>query len=160
MATTEVAGGGDDWTQADSEGVSGTRTVWDVSQGEGELSHWLEAARAAGLEEILAGPGPITVFAPTNDAFEAWQAAQGDGKFDASLAGHAVLKPLVDNHLMDGRVSGEQLFRRNRLLTWGGEVNVEILSDRATVGGAMVSAINLEASNGVIHIVESVVVAP
>ena len=140
--------------------ASGPDTVWDVAAAEEDLSHWLDAARAGGLEDVLSGPGPITVFAPTNAAFEAWQAAQGDGKFDAALSDESVIGPIVQSHVMDGRVSGEQIFRRRTLETWGGSVPVVISNDMATIGGAMISSINLEAVNGVIHIVEAMVIVP
>ena len=151
---------GDELTDAQREQASSPQTVWDVASEEPELSHWLDAARAAGLESVLAGPGPITVLAPTNDAFEDWQTAQGDGKFDAGRADEGVLGAIVERHVLDGRVSGEQIFRRRTLDTWAGPVTIEITTDRATVGGAMISSINLEASNGIIHIIESMVTAP
>ena len=113
---------------------------------------------AAGLVETLKGPGPLTVFAPT------------DAAFAALLAGivEELLKPenkdklvaVLTYHVVPGKVMSADLTEGMKAKTvQGGEVTIT-LDGGTKVNGATISAADIEATNGVIHVIDSVILPP
>lgn len=139
----------------------------DAHQGEGtlvdlvvqneDLATLATAVQTAGLVEALAGEGPFTVFAPTNDAF----AALPEGTLEALLAeeGHEQLTSVLLAHVVPGVFRAADLQDGQTLETLGGHVlTVSVVDGRVTVDGAEVVVADVEASNGVAHVIGSVIV--
>ncbi len=114
------------------------------------------AIKAAGLAEALQGKGPFTVFAPTDEAF---------AKLPASTV-EALLKPenrdqlkaILKYHVVSGRIYAADAVKAQRAETLeGSDVSVRITSGRLMVDGATVIDSDIEATNGVIHVIDSVI---
>ncbi|TDL84210.1 fasciclin domain-containing protein [Palleronia sediminis] len=130
-------------------------TVVETAQGNENFSTLAAAIEAAGLVETLNGDGPFTVFAPTNDAF----AALPDGTVDTLLQeeNRDQLTSILTYHVVPGAAMSGDLSDGQMLDTVNGEqLEVSIDGDTVTVGGATVQIANIEASNGVIHGIDSV----
>ena len=121
----------------------------------GQFETLLAAAKAAGLAEALMGEGPFTVFAPTDRAFS----KLGHGKIEELLRpeNRETLRSILTYHVVAGEVKAGDVVRRRTLETIGGQrVDVETRGDRVMIDGARVTATDIEASNGVIHVIDGV----
>merc|ERR1711962_488614 len=119
----------------------------------------LELVTEAGLGDTLAGEGPFTIFAPTNDAF----AKLPDNLMNTLKEDPELLKQVLLNHVVAGIINSEDITNDNMVETVGGRVireNVYLKSKFYdgffTVNGARISKSDLVASNGVIHLVSDV----
>jgi uncharacterized surface protein with fasciclin (FAS1) repeats len=131
-------------------------TIVDVASGNPDFSTLVAAVDAAGLVETLSGPGPFTVFAPNNAAFEKLPA----GTVDALLADPTGdLTAILQLHVVSGEISSEQAIAAagTNIDTLGGPVAVALDGETLTVGGAAVIATDIPASNGVIHVIDTVI---
>ena len=124
----------------------------------GTFSTLLTAATAAGLVETLQGEGPFTVFAPTDEAFAALPA----GTLDSLLADPEALKKVLLYHVVSGKVTADQVVGLTSADSVEGSpiaIAVEdgsvVLNDTATVVTPDVMA-----SNGVIHVIDAVILPP
>ena len=135
-------------------------TIVDVASANPDFSTLVTAVTEAGLVETLSGPGPFTVFAPTNAAFDALPA----GTLDSLLADPTgALTDVLSLHVVSGTaISSAQAVEAagTNIDTLGGPVAVALSGDDLTVGGATVVQTDIEASNGVIHVIDSVIVEP
>ena len=114
----------------------------------------LAAAEAAGLVETLNGDGPFTVFAPTDEAF----AALPEGTVDTLLMpeNKDKLTAILTYHVVPGKVMSSDLTNGMMAETVQGE-SLEIMTEGGvTVGGVNVTQPDIEASNGVIHVIDGV----
>merc|ERR1712045_203234 len=120
------------------------------------LSTLVAAVQAAGLVETLSGPGPFTVFAPTNDAFaKIPSAALNDLLADKDALTAVLLRHVVPSTIMAAGIPAG----RTAVATAGGE-KVDVVNDGGvTVNGATVIATDIAASNGVVHLVDTVIPA-
>jgi len=121
------------------------------------LSTLLAAVKAAGLVETLSGPGPFTVFAPTNDAFAKIPSATLNGL----LADKTALTKVLLRHVVPSVIKAEDIpAGRTMVGTAGGEqISVVNADGVVTVAGAATAAViatNILASNGVVHLVDTV----
>lgn len=131
-------------------------TIVEVAQSNPELSTLVTAVTEAGLVETLSGPGPFTVFAPTNAAFEALPA----GTLDTLLADPTgQLAQILKQHVMSGAVDSQAAIAAagGTVETLGGPVTVELEGDSLVVGGATVVTADVQASNGVVHVIDAVI---
>ena len=112
------------------------------------------ALRAAGLVDALKGKGPFTVFAPTDEAF----AALPDGTLETLLRpeNRAQLVSILKLHVVPGRVFSDQLVNGD-VRALEGRVTVRIDDDGVEVSGASVVRADLQATNGVIHVIDGVI---
>ena len=136
-----------------------SQNIVEIAQSNPDLSTLVEAVSAAGLAETLAGPGPYTVFAPTNAAFEALPA----GTLDTLLADPTgQLANILKLHVMSGAVDSEAAIAAagGTVETLGGPVEVSLSGEQLMVGGATVTTADIEAPNGVIHVIDAVITAP
>jgi uncharacterized surface protein with fasciclin (FAS1) repeats len=134
-------------------------TIVDVASSQPDFTTLVTAVDAAGLVETLSGEGPFTVFAPTNEAFEALP----EGTLDTLLADPTgALTDVLTLHVIEGEVdSAAALAAAGTCVdTLGGSVAVEMDGDNLTVGGATVTTTDVPASNGVIHIIDAVIAEP
>jgi uncharacterized surface protein with fasciclin (FAS1) repeats len=133
-------------------GVGSAQTIVDIAVGDDQFSTLVTAVTAAGLVETLSGDGPFTVFAPTNDAFAALPA----GALDAVLADPALLTAVLTYHVVAGDVRAADVVSLTKARTLQGE-HVQIGTEGGvTIDGANVVAADVVASNGVIHVVDAV----
>jgi uncharacterized surface protein with fasciclin (FAS1) repeats len=116
------------------------------------------ALQAAGLDEALAGEGSFTVFAPTDDAFAKLPA----GTIDALLGDIPALTDILLYHVVDGKVMAQDVVGLDDAETLQGAAFM-ILIDGGTVklnGDSNVIITDIEAFNGVIHVIDSVLLPP
>lgn len=144
------------------------RTVVGVAVGNADFSTLVTAVQAAGLAETLSAKGPFTVFAPTNAAFAKLPAGTVDTLVQP--ANKATLTSVLTYHVVPGRVNAAQLTKLIRdgggtatlTTVQGGTLKASLMGSRimltdAKGGTAHVVTANVNASNGVIHAIDSVV---
>lgn len=145
--------------QDDENGTDGPGTIVDIAAGDEQFSTLVTAVTEAGLVDTLSGEGPFTVFAPTNAAFDALP----DGTLDSLLEDpEGALTEILLLHVVEGAVLSDAAIEAagGTIDTLGGPVSVELDGDNLVVGGATVTTADIEASNGVIHVIDSVIVEP
>ena len=133
-------------------------TIVDVAAGNDDFSTLVAAVTAADLAETLSSEGPFTVFAPVDDAF----AALPEGTVEALLEDIPTLTGILTYHVVAGNVMSTDLAAGcNDVPTVNGAMVTICAGDGSvTVGGANVIAADVEASNGVIHVIDAVILPP
>ncbi len=134
-------------------------TIVGVATRAGTFATLLAAAEAAGFAETLSGDGAFTVFAPTDEAF----ARLPEGTVEELLGepGLGTLKSILGYHVLEGRVFADRALAAGRARTFNGEsVAIRIADGRLRVNGAAVTAADVEAANGVVHVIEEVLLPP
>lgn len=128
-----------------------------VASGAGSFSTLVAAVQAAGLVETLQGEGPFTVFAPTDDAFAALPA----GVLDKLLLpeNQDVLVKILTYHVVAGKVMAADVTAGD-VATVEGQTIALATDGGVTVNGANVVTADVEASNGVIHVIDAVILPP
>lgn len=125
----------------------------DTAVAAGSFTTLVKAVQAAGLVETLKGPGPFTVFAPTDEAFAKLPA----GTVEALLGDPAALRRVLTYHVVAGRVAAEKV----QTLEWaetvqGQSVRVCVEAGTVHVDGARVLTADVPASNGILHVIDAV----
>ncbi len=129
-------------------------SIVDLASSAGTFNTLLAAAKAAGLAEVLATGGPFTVFAPTDEAF----AALPEGTVAALLQNPEQLAAILKYHVVNGRAYAADAVKAGRVATLqGGEIVFSIRNGRLAVDGATIIASDLDASNGVVHVIDKVI---
>ena len=137
-----------------AESMASEQDIVALAQETPELSTLVEAVTAADLAETLQGEGPFTVFAPTNDAF----AELGD-TLDELLRpkNKEQLASVLTYHVVPSEAMAADLSDGQMLETVNGEMlEVSIEGDTVMVGDATVTQADVEASNGVVHVIDTV----
>jgi uncharacterized surface protein with fasciclin (FAS1) repeats len=130
-----------------------TRDIVDVAVEDGRFTTLVAAVQAAGLEEALRGEGPLTVFAPTDDAF----AALPEGTVEALLADIPTLTDILLYHVVDGKVMSMDVVELSDAATLLGEdVSISVEDGGVFIDDAQVIITDLETANGVIHVIDAV----
>lgn len=149
--------------EAPAEGESGegvaeeSATVVDLALVDEQFSTLVSALQAADLVETLQGPGPFTVFAPTNAAFEALP----EGTLEALLADLPQLTNVLMYHVISGTVMAADVVKLSTVDTvLGAPLNISVEGKTVKVNEATVTGTDLEASNGVIHVIDAVLIPP
>ena len=126
-----------------------------VASGAGNFTTLVGALKAAGLVETLQGPGPFTVFAPTDEAFAKLPA----GSLDELLKpeNKAKLAGILTYHVVPGKVMAADVKTMKAKTVNGQELDVRVNDGKVTVGNATVTRTDIPASNGVIHVIDTVV---
>ncbi len=136
--------------------------VLAVAEAEGDLGTFLTAIDSAGMMEDLHGEGPFTVFAPTDDAFDKYLESSGMTQEEA-LAGGEMLQSIIGYHLVSMMEDSAMVMTMDgdSLTTVGGApLEVTVDGEMVMVGGATVLRYDIEASNGVIHVIDTVLTPP
>jgi uncharacterized surface protein with fasciclin (FAS1) repeats len=130
-------------------------TVVGVATGNKQLKTLAAAIKAAGLEETLAGEGPYTVFAPTDKAF----AALPPGTVDELLKpeNKDKLAQLLTYHVVSGKLESASLKSGDVSSVLGKVIAVKVQDNKVTVNEAKVIKADVPASNGVIHLIDKVI---
>ena len=134
-------------------------TIVDVAVGAGQFETLVAAVKAAGLVETLSGTGPFTVFAPSDAAFAKLPA----GTVEGLLADKAKLTSILTFHVVPGRVTAADIVRMGGATpkTANGQtVNVTVRDGKVYVNDAQVVTADVGASNGVIHVIDAVLLPP
>jgi uncharacterized surface protein with fasciclin (FAS1) repeats len=141
------------------EAMAEAGTIVEVAQGAGTFETLVAAVTAADLVETLSGEGPFTVFAPTDDAF----AALPEGLLDALLLpeNKGVLTEILTYHVVSGEVTSDQVSAGDVTTVEGEDITITTPDGQVVLNGtATVTAVDVEASNGVIHVIDGVLVPP
>ncbi len=122
------------------------------------LSTLVQAVQAADLVGTLSGEGPFTVFAPTNDAF----AALPEGTLENLLKpeNKDQLTAILTYHVVPGKVMSTDLSDGQKAATAQGEEITVDLTDGVKINGATVIGADVEATNGVVHVIDQVILPP
>lgn len=154
LATASIgaAACGDDETTTPQPG-----TIVEVARAAGNFTTLLAAIEAAGLTATLEGDGPFTVFAPTDEAFAALPA----GTVEALLQDPATLTSILTYHVVAGRVEAAQVVNLESATTLNGAaVSIAVDGSTVKVDDATVIQTDVQASNGVIHVIDAVILPP
>ena len=131
------------------------KDVVDIAIGSADHSTLVTAVTAAGLVETLKGAGPFTIFAPTNAAFAALPAGTVEGLLKPESK--EALTKILTYHVVSGAVKAADLKDGQKVKTLQGEeLTVSIKDGKVIINGANVTAADLTGTNGVIHVVDAV----
>jgi uncharacterized surface protein with fasciclin (FAS1) repeats len=120
------------------------------------LSTLVAAVKAGDLVDVLKGDGPFTVFAPTNEAFAKLPAGTVENLLKPE--NKAQLVAVLTYHVVAGKVYSKDLKNGMKAKTvQGGEVTITLKDGKAMVNNATVSTADIEASNGVVHVIDTVI---
>ena len=129
--------------------------VADLIKAEPRFSTLATAIDAAGLAPALSGTDPVTVLAPTNEAFAALPAGTLDNLLKP--ANREQLAAVLKHHVLAGRVDGDALKKRRDVTPLSGKpLPVELKRGKLEIGGARVTGRERNATNGVVHAIEGV----
>jgi uncharacterized surface protein with fasciclin (FAS1) repeats len=161
-----VACGGGEATSKPAEDVTssapvsstaGARDILATAEAAGQFKTLTAAIKAAGLEDTLKGPGPFTVFAPTDDAFAKLPAGTVEGLLKPE--NKAKLTAILTYHVVSGKVPSTEAVKLSSAKTVNGKA-LQLAADGGTLklnGNAKVVKADINASNGVIHVIDAVV---
>ncbi|WKZ83539.1 MAG: fasciclin domain-containing protein [Acidimicrobiia bacterium] len=132
--------------------------IVETAEAAGSFATLLTAVEAAGLTETLQGEGPFTVFAPTDDAF----AMLPEGTIEALLADIPSLTDILLYHVVSGAVTSDVVVGLDSAATvQGSEITIEVVDGEVILNGSVkVVTVDIAASNGVIHVIDAVLLPP
>jgi uncharacterized surface protein with fasciclin (FAS1) repeats len=130
--------------------------IVDTAVGAGQFTTLARALQAAGLVETLKGPGPFTVFAPTDAAFK----RVPKRALHALLRNKTRLKAVLLYHVVAGRVTASDVVRLTSAKTLNGKSRIRVAGTNVFVNRAKVTMPDVMATNGVIHVVNRVLIPP
>ena len=135
--------------------ASGNKNIVDTAVAAGSFKTLVAAVQAAGLAETLEGSGPYTVFAPTDDAFKKLPT----GTVDALLKpeNKEKLKAILLYHVVQGKVMAAQAMKMSSAKTVSGQdLSITTSGGTVMINDAKVVNADIQASNGVIHVIDTV----
>ncbi len=131
-----------------------TMNIVELAVSAGSFNTLVAAVQAAGLVETLSGEGPFTVFAPTDEAFAEIPAEQ----LNALLADKEALTAVLTYHVVSGKVMASDVVNLTSAKTVNGEsVDIKVMDGKVWIDGAQVVTTDIEATNGVIHVINKVI---
>lgn len=138
--------------------VTEGETIVDVAAANGSFNTLVAAVEAAGLVETLSGEGPYTVFAPTDEAF----AALPEGTLDKLLLpeNQEALTQILTYHVVPAEVTSSDIEPGMVTTVEGDDLDITVDAGAVMVNGASVVQPDVVASNGVIHVIDSVLLPP
>lgn len=134
-------------------GAASAADIVDTAKSAGSFNTLVTAVQAAGLVDTLKGPGPFTVFAPTDEAF----AKIPKDKLDALLKDKATLTKVLTYHVVPGKVMAKDVKAGQVKTVEGSPLSVSVKGGKVGVDNASVVKADVAADNGVIHVIDSVV---
>ncbi len=133
------------------------KDIVDTAVADGRFKTLVAAAQAAGLVDTLKGKGPFTVFAPSDDAFAKLPA----GTVDALLKDPAKLKDILLYHVVAGNVMAADAAKLNSANTVQGQpITIKVDGNKVMINDALVTIADIKTSNGVIHVIDKVILPP
>ncbi len=138
------------------ENVGNPGTIVEVASKNGSFNTLVAAVKAAGLAEVLSGEGPFTVFAPTDEAFAKLPAGTVENLLEPENKDQLIA--ILTYHVVPGKVtSGDVVKLKSAKTVQGGAVTITIADGKVQIDGATVVAADVAASNGVIHVIDQVI---
>ena len=143
------------------EAVMTDKTIVDLAVEDGRFTALVAALGAAGLVETLSGEGPYTVFAPTDDAF----AKLPEGTVEALLQDIPQLTNILLYHVVPGKVMAADVVKLDGQMVdtalEGAQIKITVDGDKVMLNDdVMVIITDIEAANGVIHVIDAVLLPP
>ena len=141
----------------DSVIIPETNTIPQIAASAGTFDTLVAAVGAAGLASTLSGEGPFTVFAPTDEAFAALPAGTVESLLKPE--NRQKLVDILTYHVVPGRVYADQVVGLDSATTvQGSDVDITVMGGKVKIDNATVLKTDIEASNGVIHVIDSVII--
>lgn len=135
-------------------GMKSDKNIVETAIAAGQFDTLVTAVKEAGLVETLSGEGPFTVFAPTDEAF----AKIPEADLNALLADKDALTSVLTYHVVAGKVKAADVIKLSEAETvQGSTVDITVNGNSVMVDGANVVTTDIETSNGVIHVIDSVI---
>lgn len=134
-------------------GAAQAADIVDTAKAAGTFNTLIAAVEAAGLVDTLKGPGPFTVFAPTDKAF----AKIPKAKLDALLKDKAALTKVLTYHVVPGKVMAADVKAGAVKSVEGSNLTISTMGNKVRVDKASVTQTDIAADNGVIHVIDTVV---
>jgi uncharacterized surface protein with fasciclin (FAS1) repeats len=132
-------------------------TIVDIAVEDGRFTALVTALQTTGLTETLSGEGPFTVFAPTDEAF----GALPEGTVEALLGDVPALTEVLTYHVVSGKVTAADVVELESATTLQGqEVHIRVEDGHVFINDARVAVTDIEASNGIIHVIDAVLLPP
>ena len=132
-----------------------SKNIVQTAVGAGQFKTLVSLVKQAGLASTLSGKGPFTVFAPTDAAF----AKVPKATLKTLAKDKAKLKAVLLYHVAKGRLTAAKVVKRSSIKTLNGKsVSVRVRRGKVYVGGARVVTPDVKASNGVIHVINKVLI--
>jgi uncharacterized surface protein with fasciclin (FAS1) repeats len=133
------------------------QNIVQVASGNDNFETLVQAVQAGDLAGALSGAGPFTVFAPTDAAFDKLP----DGALNGLLANRPQLRDVLTYHVVQGELTAQALQGRSYVTALNGDrIPVRVVNGQVMVGNAMVVMADVDASNGVIHAIDGVLMPP
>ena len=140
----------------DTMAVAETGTIVDVAAGNADFSTLVAAVKAAGLVETLSGTGPFTVFAPNNAAFDKLPAGTVDDLLKPE--NNSKLGDILGHHTYVGVIKTEQMTDGQSLgMVDGKNITIKMVNGKPTINGTVNIIASVPASNGIVHLVDGVI---
>ena len=148
---------------AAATGVMAEKDIVDTAVAAGSFTVLVEAVKAAGLVDALKAPGPLTVFAPTDEAFAAALKSLNITK-EQLLADKAKLAAILTYHVVAGNVPAAEVVKldgKSATTLNGKAVKIAVTGGTVTLNGdTKVTKTDIKTSNGVIHVIDKVLLPP
>ena len=132
-----------------------TPTIVGIAAGNENFTTLVAAAKAAGLVETLSGDGPFTVFAPTDEAFKKLPAGTVESLLKPE--NKEKLAAVLKYHVVSGKVMAADVKPGEVTTVQGSKATIKATDGKVTIDGANVVKTDIEGSNGVIHVIDSVI---
>ncbi len=156
MAAADTSGGEESMKKSDDAASTDPVDIIDTAVAAGSFSTLAKALTAAELIDTLKGEGPFTVFAPTDEAF----AKIPEETLNAILADKDKLTKILTYHVVAGKVTAADVVKLDSAETVAGPKLTIDASDGVKVNDATVTQADVMASNGVIHVIDTVLLPP
>ena len=129
-------------------------SIIETAKAAGSFNTLIAAVEAAGLKDALSGEGPFTVFAPTDEAF----AALPEGTVEALLKDKEKLASILTYHVLEGAVKAESVVGMDKAQTLNGQsVAIKTSDKKVMIDNARVVKTDIICGNGVIHVIDAVI---
>tara|TARA_R110002110_G_scaffold184698_4_gene391537 strand:- start:15129 stop:15644 length:516 start_codon:yes stop_codon:yes gene_type:complete len=139
-----------------SDGDMKKSNIVEVAAGNEDFSTLVAALQAAGLVDVLSGEGPFTVFAPTNAAFAKLPAGTVESLLEP--ANKQQLVDILTYHVVAGTVYAKDVVELTEATTVNGaDISIAVTNDGVQINNATVVTTDIKASNGVIHVIDTVI---
>ena len=136
-----------------------TENIVGVAKGAGKFNTLIAAVQAAGLADVLMGKGPFTVFAPTDDAFAKLPGGTVESLLKEENRGK--LQTILKYHVVSGRVFSDEVVKQKEVATLAGMgVRISVKDGKAMANESSIVATDIDATNGVIHVIDGVLLPP
>jgi transforming growth factor-beta-induced protein len=134
------------------------KNIVETAVADGRFTTLVAAVQAAKLDGALSGPGPFTVFAPTDDAFKKLPAGTVESLLKTP---EGQLKQILLYHVVDGKVMAADVVKLSSAKTLqGSNVNITVKEGVVKINDATVKITDIQTKNGVIHVIDKVLIPP